>query len=235
MSDQQFREIQLSGKQLVFLFMASVVLAVSVFLLGVSVGRGVREVDGSTPVRNDGASGPGLVPPDVMPVPTEISERDSAFEQLLPGESGPRPVGVDEAPPATPPREPPPVVNEPVETALPAASAPAPARPAPPAASAPVARPAPTPASPAGRSGSEDAPPRTTPAGQFTVQVNAYRSRASADREAAALAEKGYDAYVDASSNGLFRVRIGAFANRDDANRIAARLREDGISSLVTR
>jgi N-acetylmuramoyl-L-alanine amidase len=67
------------------------------------------------------------------------------------------------------------------------------------------------------------------------VQVNAYRSRASADREAAALAEKGYDAYVDASSNGLFRVRIGAFANRDDANRIAARLREDGISSLVTR
>ena len=42
MTDQGFREIQLSGKQLVFLFMASVVLAVVVFLLGVSVGRGVR-------------------------------------------------------------------------------------------------------------------------------------------------------------------------------------------------
>ena len=40
MSDQGFREIQLSGKQLVFLFMATVVVAVTVFLLGVSVGRG---------------------------------------------------------------------------------------------------------------------------------------------------------------------------------------------------
>ena len=42
MSDQGFHEIQLTGKQLVFLFMAAVVLAVSIFLLGVSVGRGVR-------------------------------------------------------------------------------------------------------------------------------------------------------------------------------------------------
>ena len=35
MAEQQFREIQLSGKQLVFLFMTSVALAVGVFLLGV--------------------------------------------------------------------------------------------------------------------------------------------------------------------------------------------------------
>ena len=40
MAEQQFREIQLSGKQLVFLFMTTVVLAVAIFLLGVSVGRG---------------------------------------------------------------------------------------------------------------------------------------------------------------------------------------------------
>ena len=44
MADSGIREIQLSGKQLVFLFMASVVLIVSVFLLGVSVGRGVHGV-----------------------------------------------------------------------------------------------------------------------------------------------------------------------------------------------
>jgi len=42
MNDQSFHEIQLSGKQLVFLFMSAVVLAVVIFLLGVSVGRGVR-------------------------------------------------------------------------------------------------------------------------------------------------------------------------------------------------
>ena len=41
MPDQNVREIQLGGKQLVFLFMASVVLAVAIFLLGISVGAGV--------------------------------------------------------------------------------------------------------------------------------------------------------------------------------------------------
>ena len=39
--DDAFREIQLSGKQLVFFCMAAVVIAVVIFLLGVQVGRGV--------------------------------------------------------------------------------------------------------------------------------------------------------------------------------------------------
>jgi len=41
MSDQGFREIQLSSKQVVFLFMAGAVALVGTFLLGVSVGQGV--------------------------------------------------------------------------------------------------------------------------------------------------------------------------------------------------
>ena len=40
--DDGFREIQLSGKQLVFLFMAVTVVLVVTFLTGVLVGRGVR-------------------------------------------------------------------------------------------------------------------------------------------------------------------------------------------------
>ena len=40
--DEGFHEIQLNGKQLVFLFMAGTVVAVVIFLLGVFVGRGVR-------------------------------------------------------------------------------------------------------------------------------------------------------------------------------------------------
>ena len=40
--DDGFREIQLSGKQLVFLFMAATVVSVVLFLCGVLVGRGVR-------------------------------------------------------------------------------------------------------------------------------------------------------------------------------------------------
>jgi len=40
--DDAFREIQLNGKQLVFLFMVATVVSVVIFLCGVFVGRGVR-------------------------------------------------------------------------------------------------------------------------------------------------------------------------------------------------
>lgn len=43
--DESVREIQLSGKQLVFLFMAVTVVAVVIFLCGVLVGRGVRAAE----------------------------------------------------------------------------------------------------------------------------------------------------------------------------------------------
>ena len=42
-TDEGFREIQLNGKQLVFLFMAATVVSVVIFLCGVLVGRGVRQ------------------------------------------------------------------------------------------------------------------------------------------------------------------------------------------------
>ena len=42
--DDGFHEIQLSGKQLVFLFMATTVVSVVIFLCGVLVGRGVHIV-----------------------------------------------------------------------------------------------------------------------------------------------------------------------------------------------
>ena len=42
MSDEGVHEIQLNGKQLVFMFMAVTVVSVVIFLCGVMVGRGVR-------------------------------------------------------------------------------------------------------------------------------------------------------------------------------------------------
>src|SRR5688572_11317804 len=48
MSDEGFHEIQLNGKQLVFLFMAATVVAVVIFLCGVMVGRGVPTRAAST-------------------------------------------------------------------------------------------------------------------------------------------------------------------------------------------
>lgn len=54
-SDEGFREIQLKGKQLVFLFMATTIVAVVIFLCGVMVGRGVRN---TTTATADTAAGP---------------------------------------------------------------------------------------------------------------------------------------------------------------------------------
>ena len=45
--DDGFQEIQLKGKQLVFLFMAATVVSVVIFLCGVLVGRGVRAERGA--------------------------------------------------------------------------------------------------------------------------------------------------------------------------------------------
>ena len=41
-TEDGFHEIQLSGKQLVFLFMATTVVSIVIFLCGVLVGRGAR-------------------------------------------------------------------------------------------------------------------------------------------------------------------------------------------------
>ncbi len=91
MSEQSFREIQLSGKQLVFLFMASVVVAVSIFLLGISVGRGLRP--GTTAAV--GTTAVDLAPekdqsaPAVMPPPTEVTPADRAYHDQLQGQVTP--------------------------------------------------------------------------------------------------------------------------------------------------
>ena len=50
-TDDGFHEIQLNGKQLVFLFMAVTVVSVVIFLCGVLVGRGVR-FDAAPPRRS---------------------------------------------------------------------------------------------------------------------------------------------------------------------------------------
>src|SRR5687767_12856489 len=64
MPDEGLHEIQLNGKQLVFLFMTATVVAVVIFLCGVMVGRGVPTqrgvpvlaADGSDPTRTEDAA-----------------------------------------------------------------------------------------------------------------------------------------------------------------------------------
>src|SRR5260221_9727678 len=71
--DDGFHEIQLNGKQLVFLFMAATVVSVVIFLCGVLVGRGVRAERGgvaenaATTSAVDTSPQPAPAPPAQLP------------------------------------------------------------------------------------------------------------------------------------------------------------------------
>jgi cell division protein FtsN len=230
MAEQQFREIQLSGKQLVFLFMTSVALAVGVFLLGVSVGRGVGpDVAGVTEVIADAAA---VSPPAELPPPTELSPADTAYHDNLQG---------SRTPPAEPEPEPEPI-SEPVpDEDEPVAPRPAlvETRPTPPATPPAAQRPAPQPAPAAAppTSTAKPAATSTATANGWYLQVGAYRSRENADRQARQLSGRGFATSVAPPvAGGLFRVRVGPFADRAEAVRVQGRLRsQEGLASSLTR
>jgi DedD protein len=117
--DEGFHEIQLNGKQLVFLFMAGTVVAVVIFLLGVFVGRGVRAEGGA--IDPLVAQQPATVP-DIPPVASSSGAEApaSAAEDLsYPARLGsaatpreylrdtPEPAPEPAAPAAVPPSAPP--------------------------------------------------------------------------------------------------------------------------------
>ena len=68
-TDDGFHEIHLSGKQLVFLFMATTVVCVAIFLLGVLVGRGVRSERGQELIEASAAPATETPAPATTPQP----------------------------------------------------------------------------------------------------------------------------------------------------------------------
>jgi cell division septation protein DedD len=231
MPEQNVREIQLGGKQLVFLFMASVVLAVAIFLLGISVGRGVG---GPTEETATAAAGEPAPPaPAEMPPPTETTPADQSYHDKLQDQSAPK------AQPAPPSEAAKPAATDSTSVPVTPPAAPAAAKPTPQTAAAPPGAPpapvttssAPTVAkpSPAGARG-------TSPAPGWYVQVAAFKSKENADRQVSQLKAKGYAATVLADPGSLFRVRIGPFQERTEASSTAERLkREDNIGATVGR
>jgi len=214
--DDGFHEIQLNGKQLVFLFMAATVVSVVIFLCGVFVGRGVRAERTST-VADAAATLPASElapqPPAVTPTPT------------------PAPSGSDPTAAA-----PPPAVDDlsyfnrlekqspAPEKLKPSAKTPAAAPP-----SKAAAPPAPTPApAAAGDAGGR----------QWAVQVAAVTERSAADAIAKRLSSKGYAAYVVAPTDGtsVYRVRVGRFSSQREAEPVKARLeKEEQYKPWITR
>lgn len=209
--DEGYREIQLSGKQIVFWFMAFVVIGVVVFLLGVQVGRGVLAQRGfpgeSTAAAAEEAEPPA--PPAAAAqgsgAPLTSGEKLSYAERL----SSPEPA--------------PEQLKKPEEIPPPA-----------PKAEAPVSLAAtPAPAVPKGRdAGAKPTPPAPVepPGGGYSIQVAALREREEADTIVKRLAAKGYPAYVAAPVKEkvpIFRVRVGKYKDRSEADTVAAKLQKE--------
>ncbi len=103
--DEGFHEIQLNGKQLVFLFMAGTVVAVVIFLCGVLVGRGVRLTPAGLDTLTADAS---IAPAPEAPAVTSSSgssapassNEDLTYSKRLGGAETPREQLRDAPPPA---------------------------------------------------------------------------------------------------------------------------------------
>ena len=240
MSDEGFREIQLNGKQLIFLFMAVTVVLVVTFLFGVLVGRGAREgapqiatneIAPALPPAGDTAAPPpsGAAPAPQAPAgqtpAAPPAEELSYAERLLrdtPPEEHLKSSAARDTRAATPSAAP--VVQEPVAEK---AAAPPPPMPTP---QAPVRT---LPASRSAQPSSVPVPTATAkatdPAGPgFAVQVAAYPDRRDAETLVKQLVTKGYPAFVMDPVKGaptkLFRVRVGKYPNRNVAESVQARL-----------
>jgi DedD protein len=228
MTDDALHELQLSGKQLVFLFMAGTVVATVIFLSGVMVGRGVRAERGEVAAAPETNADPTAAVAPPLPAPVGGASGTSAATR----ESLTYPDRLAADAPA------PEVLKEPEVNAVepsyspPANNAKPPAKTAPEKPGALVGRTAPV---------APDAPvaPALPDGSGFTVQVAAIKERDEAQRIAKRLIAKGFPAYVTAPANDaakFFRVRVGKFQDRSEADAMARRLEsEEQFKPWVTR
>lgn len=212
-TEDGFHEIQLSRKQLFFLFMMASVALIFVFLVGVVVGRDTAskatEVAISSPDtdRPIDMADPG--PPastEMIPPAGQTPEELTYHKALSGGASTPEAVKEPPIPPEPTAEKPPP---------------PAPVVPAPSA--------APTPDDPALKVATAGRP------GTWVIQVAALRTERAAVEQVRDLVKKGYPAFLENPARGLYRVRVGRFKDRGDADRMAKRLEKEGLKSVISR
>ena len=234
--DDYYYEIQLTNKQLVFYFMAGATGLILSFLAGVMVGRGVDATARRSRPRGRCVE-ERIVAEEAPKAAAPPSPADLTYAQRLEGEktedslerpkapagSKSAPAPAEKAPAKTPTRTaaaaPPPVI--PKAGSGPAVQPPA-SRTTPPVAESKPAVKAPPSAAPAPQSAA-------TSAGGFTIQVGAFKDKATADSVVTRLKGKGFAAYVmspGATEGGLFVVRVGSYPQRADAERVQAKLRD---------
>ncbi len=225
-AEDGFHEIQLTGKQLVFLFMATTVVAVVIFLCGVLVGRGVRAERASTDaaVATEAATGNAESVPPAAPAtqstePSPATGEDLSYAKRLQGDEPKEQLKPNAEPPVADSTPEPPTPDEaapekPQEAALRAGAATIPSQ------------------------GSQGATRETGNA--WVVQVAALRDRAAAVAIIQRLSRKGFQAFIVEPTRGApapgFRVRVGPFQDRRQAEQVARRLeREEQFKPFITR
>jgi cell division septation protein DedD len=232
MADEEFHEIQLNGKQLVFLFMAGTVAAVVIFLCGLMVGRNLRvprlEAAAATteavvgdPTRPQDATLPE--PPTggtINGAPVSTKEEltyNGRLEDPTPAEETLKP---GDFPAKTVDRRDDKAASARSATAAEKA-APKPAdKPTTTAVTKPIAAP-----EPAGNG--------------WAVQVQAVNSQPEAEALARRLSGKGYPTFVTPRKVGnqiRYGVRVGKYDKKGDAEAVKARLeKEEQFKPWVTR
>ena len=229
-AEDGFHEIQLSGKQLVALFLVVTTIIVVVFLCGVRVGRGARDAQLDEPEQTAAAMPapqptpttgpatsepptPAAETPERLSYPKRLASESPAPEKLKKTEETPKP-----------------------EVATKAAES----RPQP----APVAAVAPPPPAPAPRTASpapaSDNLPTTGKPGTWAVQVIATPDRDVAGSVLKRLLGKGYPAFLVNPPTGAkpayFKVHIGRYADRGEAEKVSTRIKkEEQFQSWITR
>jgi DedD protein len=224
-----FHEIQLNGKQLVFLGMTTTLVSVVIFLCGVLVGRGVKPIE---PVAEAASSSASASIQEVPPPPAEVP-----------------PAPVPESAPVAAAAPPPAPETVPPVSAQPQQSASATSRPA------PVEKPSDDSAQPKSSSRPNSAAKRTAsipapqtpaePAGTAPAPAPAEAASADAPMAAGTSAAESPSpstpiapetkpiASTAETRGGAIAVQVAALTSRADAEAIARRLSGKGYAAYV--
>jgi DedD protein len=244
MADEGVHEIQLNGKQLVFMFMAVTVVAVVIFLCGVMVGRGVRApraADIAETTTEAPADPTAVVQPPASTeasasttataagsgAPVTTQEKLTYADRLSSSTSPPETLRSEPIAPAAAPAEAPATAKVPVADAKPASKAAAKSE-------------SKTDAKAESKAESKVAAAESSDAaGGFVVQVAAVKARSEADTIAKRLSSKGFPSYVTTPGPGaahVYRVRVGKYTDRREAESVARRLeKEEQFKPWITR
>jgi hypothetical protein len=220
-TEDGFHEIQLSGKQLVFLFIVTTSVVVGVFLFGVLVGRGARDArQDETPAATTSAAPtpapPAAPDPSTTEAPAPAGDEPDKPEELSYAERLKQTSPAQETlkPKAEEPRMPPPAAV------------------APPTAAAPAKEPVVKPQAPVRTAAAPDVPTAGKP-GTWLVQVIATRDTAVANSVVKRLTSKGYPAFlvnpVPGAPQPFYKVQVGRYSDRNEAEQVSQRIKKEEL------